>query len=150
MDGTTLSPPCSIVTWSTVSGAPGIRWVASAAARATDHGTCTSLRRLPSTFAIRRYSSFHVTVSGPPISKVRPAACGRSIAFAKYAATSSTQIGCDFCSPGPITVTTGESLTWRMNVGSTPPSRPKTKLGRKITYSSADPLTSCSICHFAA
>ena len=90
-----------------------------------------------------------MTASGPPISNVRPAAAGVSTACAKNAPTSSTQIGCRRVFPSPTTGVSGLSFTWRTNIGSTPPSLPKTKLGRKITCSSPAPLTACSIAHFA-
>src|SRR5947209_5268737 len=45
---------------------------------------------------------------------------------------------------------TGARRASRMKVGRTPPSLPKTKLGRKITCSSPDSLTARSISHFAA
>ena len=44
----------------------------------------------------------------------------------------------------------GANRANRTKVGRTPPSRPKTKLGRKITWSSPDSRTARSISHFAA
>ena len=52
--------------------------------------------------------------------------------------------------PGPTIGVTGAKRASRTNVGSTPPSFPKMKLGRKITYSSPDSLTARSISHLAA
>ena len=94
-------PPAIIATWSVVSGAPGspLREARARCARRRT-GRARGGRRLPSTFAIVRYSSFHVTTSGPPSSNVWFAAAGRSTACAKYAATSSTQIGWIRCVPG--------------------------------------------------
>ena len=89
-------------------------------------------------------------MSGPPISKIRFDASGAAIACAKYSATSSIQIGCERCRPGPITVTTGEYRTCFTNVRNAPPPGPKMKLGRKITCSSPEPATACSSAHFAA
>ena len=79
----TLSPASSIVSWSRVSGARGRRSITVAPARASGIGTWTRPRRLPSVRAIRSYSSFQVTRSGPTRSNVRFAAAGRSIAAAK-------------------------------------------------------------------
>ncbi len=98
---------------------------------------------------MRSKSSFHVTASGPPSSNVCPAAAPALTLSAKNAATSSTQIGCRRPVPGPTTGVTGDQRTWRMNIGSTPPSEPKTKLGRKITCSSEEAWTACSMSHFA-
>ena len=133
----------SIVTWSAVSGAPGSHSVRRAPVRATRAGTWTSAAALAEPLRDPQVELVQVTLSGPPSSKVRFAASGRSSAAAKYAATSSTQIGCERWRPAPITVTTGESRTCRTNVGSTPPSRPNTKLGRKITCSSPDARDVC-------
>src|SRR3954453_18408874 len=44
---------------------------------------------------------------------------------------------------------TGAKRASRTKVGSTPPSLPKTKLGRRITCSSPDSLVARSISHFA-
>src|SRR5204863_9531705 len=77
---TTLSPSSSIVSWSRVTGAPGRRSVSVACTRRTPTGTCTVGRRAPSTRFSRCHISFHVTASGPPISKTRPVAAGWSTA----------------------------------------------------------------------
>ena len=99
---------------------------------------CSDGRRWPSAPLSRDQNSFQVTTSGPPSSKVRFAASGFSTAAAKYAATSSIQIGWIRCVPGPTIGVTGASFACRRNCCSAPPSRPKTKLGRKITCSSPD------------
>ena len=52
-------------------------------------------------------------------------------------------------SPARRSGVTGASFAIRRNCCSAPPPRPKTKLGRKITCSRPDGLTSCSISHFA-
>jgi hypothetical protein len=44
---------------------------------------------------------------------------------------------------------TGASFTSRRKVGMIPPSGPKMKLGRKMTWSIPEPLTSCSTSHLA-
>ena len=106
-------------------------------------------RLVPSAAFSRDQNSFHVTTSGPPSSNVRFAASGFSIDAAKYAATSSTQIGWIRCVPGPTIGVTGASFAIFLNCPSAPPSRPNTKLGRRMTCSSPDAFTSCSICHFA-
>ena len=89
------------------------------------------------------------TASGPPSSKRRFAAASSPTARAKYAATSSTQIGWMRCRPEPTIGVTGARRASLANVGRMPPSVPKTKDGRKITYGIPDAFTSCSICHFA-
>ena len=78
---------------------------------------------MPSASFSRDQNSFHVTASGPPSSKVRFAASGFSIAAAKYAATSSTQIGWIRCVPGPTIGVTGASFAIFLNCPSAPPSR---------------------------
>ena len=118
-------------------------------ARISPIGTWTDGRRTPSVFFSRSQSSFHVTTSGPPSSKVLPPASGLSIEAAKYAATSSTQMGWIRCLPEPTMGVTGERRASCLNCCSAPPLSPKTKLGRKITCSSDEPFTTCSIAHFA-
>lgn len=51
---TTLSPASIIAIWSGVTGAPGTSCASCAPIRASEDGTCTRRRRLPSTFAIVR------------------------------------------------------------------------------------------------
>ncbi len=104
----------------------GARRARAGSARGPGRGASPDVR------AIRSYSSFQVTRSGPTRSKVRFAAAGRSTAPAKCAATSSTQIGWSRRSPLPRTGVTGDQRTCRTKSGKPPPSRPKTKLGRKI------------------
>ena len=50
----------------------------------------------------------------------------------------------------PTIGVSGAKRARRTNVGSTPPSLPKTKLGRRITCSTEDAVTARSISHFAA
>ena len=51
--------------------------------------------------------------------------------------------------PLPTIGVAGVSFASRTKVGRIPPSLPKTKLGRKITYGIPEACTSCSCCHFA-
>jgi hypothetical protein len=81
---------------------------------------------------------------------VRFAAACSVTARAKYAPTSSAQIGWMRCRPLPMTGVTGVSRASFANVGRMPPSGPKMKLGRKITYGIPDAFTSCSMCHLAS
>ena len=62
---------------------------------------------------------------------------------------SSAQIGWIRRSPEPMIGVTGASFTSRRKVGMIPPSGPKMKLGRKMTWSMPEPLTSCSTSHLA-
>ncbi len=80
---------------------------------------------------------------------MRFAASGLSSAWAKYLATSSTQIGWIRCLPEPTIGVTGATFARVRKVGRMPPSLPKTKLGRKITCSRPDSRTSPSWSHFA-
>src|SRR5579864_320757 len=146
---TTLSPSSSMVSWSRVTGAPGIHSVNAACARSRPTGTCTEGRRAPRIRFSRSQNSFHVGASGPPISNVRPVASGWSTACAKYSPTSSTQIGCSLICPFPTIGVTGANRARRTNVGRIPPSFPKTKLGRKTTYPRLDERTARSISHLA-
>ena len=68
---------------------------------------------------------------------------------AKYAPTSSIQMGWIRCSPEPMIGVTGATFASLRNVVRIPPSGPKTKLGRKITCSSPDSRVSRSISHLA-
>ena len=112
-------------------------------------GMWTLGRRTPSARLSRSQNSFQVTASGPPSSKTRFVASGLSSACAKYAPTSSAQIGWMRWRPEPMIGVTGATLASLRNVFRMPPSRAKTKLGRKITWSSPDACTSCSCCHLA-
>ncbi len=80
---------------------------------------------------------------------MRPTTSSRSTASAKYFATSSAQIGWMRWRPLPMIGVTGVSFASLANVGRMPPSGPKTKLGRKITYGMPEPCTCCSFSHFA-
>ena len=134
----TLSPASSIVSWSRVIGgarqaarstaAPGRgerdRHVHLAAALPERCGR--SARRARSR-SPRRGRRGRRSGSPPPAGRPRPRSS---------AATSSTQIGWSRRSPLPSTGVTGDQRTCRTKSGRTPPSRPKTKLGRKTTCSS--------------
>ncbi len=147
---TTLSPCSSIFNKSRVSGmSPGSRSVTSAFARMNAIGTWIDSRCTPSARFRRVHSSFQLTTSGPPSSNVRFAASGRSSAWAKNVPTSSTQTGWIRCFPEPTIGVTGATFASLRKVGRIPPSRPKTKLGRKITCSRPDSRTSPSCSHFA-
>ncbi len=109
------------------------------ASRRTGRGSRAAARRARASAAPR-------TRSTSPRPARRARRCGspppaRSTARAKYCARSSTQIGCSRCVPGPTIGVTGAKRASRTKVGRTPPSRPKTKLGRKITCSSPDSFT---------
>ncbi len=80
---------------------------------------------------------------------MRPAASGRSSDSATARATSSTQTGWIRAVPSPMIGVTGARRARRRKVASAPPS-PKTKLGRRITNSSPDSRTACSISRFAS
>ena len=69
--------------------------------------------------------------------------------MSKYAARSPAQIGWIRCTPEPVIGVTGANRASLAKVGRIPPSRSKTKLGRKITYGMPAPSTACSISHFA-
>ena len=60
---------------------------------------------------------------------------------------SSTQTGWIRCSPEPTIGVTGARRASFANSGNAPPSPLKTKLGRRITYSSPEPVTACSASH---
>src|SRR5437588_10159854 len=82
---TTLSPCSSIFRRSRVSGmSPGSRSVSKALTFISPIGTWTLGRRMPCTRLSRAQNSFHVTASGPPSSKRRPATSSRPTASAKY------------------------------------------------------------------
>ena len=121
----------------------------SAFRRMSPSGTWTDGRRIRRTRFKCSQNSFHETASGPPISNSPPVAVSRSTARVKYSATSSTQIGWMRWRPLPMIGVTGVSRASFTKVGRIPPSRPKMKLGRKITNVRPDPLTRCSVSHFA-
>ena len=89
-------------------------------ASARTGGGCVG-RREPSARFSRDQNSFQVTTSGPPSSNVRFAASGLSTPAAKYAATSSTQIGWIRCVPGPTIGVTGASFAICGTAASAPP-----------------------------
>ena len=119
---TTLSPAASIFSWSRVTGGFGSFSSTAAWIRISPKGTCRLGRCAPCACFSRDQNSFQVTTSGPPSSNVRFAASGFSIAAAKYAATSSTQIGWIRCVPGPTIGVTGASFAIFLNWPSAPPS----------------------------
>ena len=136
---TMLSGPSSIRSWSRVRCGEGSRSKSAAGPRASQNGTWTAGRRVPSAVFIRRQSSFHVTGSGPPSSIGPPVPSRRGRRAAPRARGRRSRSAAHAASPGPITGVTGASRAMRRNRGSAPPSVPNTKLGRSTTCSIPQP-----------